>query len=424
MRLKVCLLWLCLTAPELLHADEYQIYFTDNAEITSNGQYVNYVKIINTSSYTTFEGNLSGYYSQTFAALDAAATTATGLNYASAMVVDLSSAPVSVLDFTGTNLKLRTNRGLGLDPVGVLGDNYWYDVVNNVDLNTGEVVETILIASSQTEFNIARAAGYNVILDSSSIDRATNGVSFTSFSTNVTNENDTSSLANNETMGGLVVEQISGIDGASIFRQEADGTVHIGENSIVLSDESVSQSGNDEVYSSSGVLQLGNDDNHRTVVRGTLEVSTPTQSNHAANKGYVDTQDAATLVAARSYADTQDAATLTSARSYADTQDAATLTSARSYADTQDATTLQSAKVYANGVAAMSMAASQISFNADPQAPIGLGIGFGNIGDQSAFAIGLTGYNQKSGVRYSFTASHNATTKQTGIGAGVFFSLR
>ena len=325
------------------------------------------------------------------------------------MVVDLSSAPVSVLDFTGTNLKLRTNRGLGLDPVGVLGDNYWYDVVNNVDLNTGEIVETILIASSQTEFNIARAAGYNVILDSSSIERATNGVSFTSFSTNVTNENDTSSLANNETMGGLVVEQISGIDGASIFRQEADGTVHIGENSIVLSDETVSQSGNDEVYSSSGVLQLGNDDNHRTVVRGTLEVSTPTQSNHAANKGYVDTQDAATLVAARSYADTQDAATLTSARSYA---------------DTQDATTLQSAKVYANGVAAMSMAASQISFNADPQAPIGLGIGFGNIGDQSAFAIGLTGYNQNSGVRYSFTASHNATTKQTGIGAGVFFSLR
>lgn len=410
MDFKIPFLAFIFAIPDLANADDYQIYFTDNAEVTSNGPYVNYVKIINTSSFTTFDGNLSGYYSQTFANLDAAATDATGLPYASATIVDLASAPVSVLDFTGSNLKLRTNRGLGLDPVGTSsGENYWYDIVNNVNLETGEIVETILIASSQAEFDIASRAGYTVILDTSSIDRATNGISFTSFSTNVTNENDVSNLANSETMGGLVIEQISGIDGASIFRQEDDGTVHIGENSIVLADESVSQSGSDEIYSSSDVLQLGSGDNHTTVVTGTLEVSRPTQSNHATDKEYVDTQDAVTLTAARTYADAQDAVNLTAARSYTDAQDVATL---------------QAAKTYADGVAAISMAASQISFNADPNANIGLGLGFGKIGGQNAIAIGLAGSDKNSGMRYSLTASHNSATKQTGIGAGIFFSFR
>ncbi len=357
------LLSLIALTPTISSADEYQIYFTDNAEITSNGQYVNFVKVINTSSYTTFDGDLSGYYSQSFAALDTAATTTNGVTYASAMVHDLSSAPVSVLDFTGTNLKMRTNRGLGLDPVGVNGDSYWYDVVNTVDLNSGEIVETILIASSQVEFDIATEAGYTVILDNSAIDRSTNGVSFTSFSTNITNENDTTNNANAETMGGLVIEQISGVNGASIFRQEDDGTVHIGENSIVLSDESVSQSGNDEIYSSSGVLQLGNGANHRTVIQGTLEVPKPTQSSHAANKAYVD------------------------------------------------------------GMGAMMMAATQVASTADPNANLSVGIGFGSMGSEKAFSFGLVG-NTSNSMRYSLTAAYSDLVGQVALGAGVSWTLR
>ena len=272
------------------NADLYQVYFTDQAEISSNGQYVDYVKIINTSSFTTYDGDLSGYYSQTFTPLDAAATAANpGETYASAAIHDQSSAPLTVLDFTGTNLKFRVNSGLGLDPVGTSSaDNYTYDIVNTVDLSTGEITETILVASSQAEFDIATEAGYTVVLDSSDINRSTNGVSFTSFSSNITNKNGTTDVANDETKGGLIVEQISGVDGASIFRQEADGTVHIGENSIVLADESISNSGFDQIYSSSGTLELGNSSSHRTIVTGTLEIQDPSAPNHATTKRYVD----------------------------------------------------------------------------------------------------------------------------------------
>ena len=94
----------------------------------------------------------------------------------------------------------------------------------------------------------------------------------------------TEGTVNIVTKGGLVTEQLSNADGSSLLRKEDDGTVHIGQNSIVLSDELVSASGNDEVYSSSNVLQLGNNDNHRTVIKGTLEVSDPTQANIVVSK--------------------------------------------------------------------------------------------------------------------------------------------
>ena len=165
----------------------------------------------------------------------------------------------------------------------------------------------------------------------------------------------------------------------SILRSEVDGTVHVGANSIVLADELVSASGNDEVYSSSGVLQLGNNDNHRTVIKGTLEVSNPTQANHAANKSYVDTGDAATL---------------------------------------------SSAKSYSNGIAAMTLAASQINLSGDPTSSLNFGIGFGSMGGENAFALGLGGVNQNTNMRYSATASYSDTTKKVAIGAGLSWSLR
>jgi hypothetical protein len=188
----------------------------------------------------------------------------------------------------------------------------------------------------------------------------------------------TEGTVNIVTKGGLVTEQLSNPDGSSLLRKEDDGTMHIGQNSIVLADELVSASGNDEVYSSSGVLQLGNTANHKTIIKGTIEVPTPTQNNHAANKEYVDNADASTL---------------------------------------------SSANTYSNAVGAMSQATSQIGLNVDPKAKLSLGVGVGAMDGQNAFAIGLTGFEKQSGFRYSTTMSYSNTTKNVAVGAGLSWSL-
>lgn len=351
------------------NADLYQVYFAQSSELGNSSS--NYVKIINTNSFTTYDGDMTGFYSRSYSALSSAGTTAWAETASAAAINDPSSAPLTILDFTGTKLKVRSNNGVQM---GSASNNAFYDTVATIDLSDGTVSDQILIAKDQATYDIAVSAGYDVILDTSDIDRSGSVVTFNAYSENVTNI----SSANAETNGGFVTGQITGDDGATLFRQEDDGTVHIGENSIVLADELVSVSGNDEVYSSSGVLQLGNNDAHRTVIKGTLEVSNPTQANHAANKSYVDTGDAATLLSANSYS---------------------------------------------NGIAAMTLAASQISLSADPTSSLNFGIGFGSMGGKNAFALGLGGINQNTNMRYSATASYSDTTRRVAVGAGVSWSL-
>ena len=89
--------------------------------------------------------------------------------------------------------------------------------------------------------------------------------------------------------------------------------------------------------------------NNGGTITGILNLTrTPTDGNEAANKKYVDNQDANTLQAAKTYADQQDAITLQAAKTYADKQDETTLKDAKTYADQQDAITLQAAKTYAD----------------------------------------------------------------------------
>ena len=89
--------------------------------------------------------------------------------------------------------------------------------------------------------------------------------------------------------------------------------------------------------------------NNGGTITGILNLTrTPTDGNEAANKKYVDDQDAHTLQAAKTYADQQDAITLQAAKTYADKQDTITLQAAKTYADQQDAITLQAAKTYAD----------------------------------------------------------------------------
>ena len=89
--------------------------------------------------------------------------------------------------------------------------------------------------------------------------------------------------------------------------------------------------------------------NNGGTITGILNLTrTPTNGNEAANKKYVDNQDAITLQAAKTYADQQDAITLQAAKTYADKQDTLTLQMAKTYADQQDEITLQAAKTYAD----------------------------------------------------------------------------
>lgn len=89
--------------------------------------------------------------------------------------------------------------------------------------------------------------------------------------------------------------------------------------------------------------------NNGGTITGVLNLTrTPTDGNEAANKKYVDNQDANTLQAAKTYADQQDAITLQAAKTYADKQDTLTLQMAKTYADQQDEITLQAAKTYAD----------------------------------------------------------------------------
>lgn len=216
-----------------------------------------------------------------------------------------------------------------------------------------------MVARTQAAFDLAKDAGFTAMLAESAINRSGgNFATLTSFSTNITNAS--TATANVESDGGLNAEKIVGGDGATLFRQETDGTVHIGENSIVLSDESVSASWFDEVYTSSGVLQLGNKDSHRTVIKGDLEVNNPTKPEHAANKRYVD------------------------------------------------------------GLGAMAMASLSAS-NSIP-AGEGIGIGTGYIGGQTALALGMKKRVGNGKYNVSLTASHNTTLSQSGVSAGFGWS--
>ncbi|NCF47816.1 MAG: hypothetical protein GWP24_09675, partial [Alphaproteobacteria bacterium] len=89
--------------------------------------------------------------------------------------------------------------------------------------------------------------------------------------------------ADNATIGTIFTDTIKSADGQTdIIRAESDGTVHIGENSLVF------DSTNDVISSSSGSLTLGDTDNHVTKVRGILSIQDPTEPDHAATRRYVD----------------------------------------------------------------------------------------------------------------------------------------
>ena len=185
-------------------------------------------------------------------------------------------------------------------------------MINTAD---GSVASQTLIASNLSDYNHASAAGYEVVLEDKSATPDQLAVmelfQMTSYSENLTNAGSMVGDAI-ETKGSFSTTKITDADGVSLFRQEDDGSIHIGENSVVIVDSPNSSSGNDMIYSSAAdgsTLQIGNIDSHRTIINGTLEVTgessfqstidmqgnritglgAPQGQTDAVSKGYLDT---------------------------------------------------------------------------------------------------------------------------------------
>jgi len=346
------------------YSDNYNFYFPQSAEDSDSDGIPDTsamtVKIINTSTYTVYDGNLSDYYALNYRDLEETFDESiAGSSYSASL--DYMGSTKEVLDFTDSTLTIRENSVLQLNDDNVVGNSYVFDRVTKVDVTNGSVASQILIANSEEAYDYAVEAGYTVMLAESEISRSGGDYqTLTTFSSNITNDNTNTSLANVQSKGGFIAEQIKGGDGATLFRQETDGTVHIGENSIVLSDESVSASGNDEVYSSSGALQLGNNNSHRTIVKGALEIDDPKKPNHAANRRYVD------------------------------------------------------------GIGASSLA-SMSALTSIPNNR-GFGVGTGFINGQSALSLGIKYQFEKSNVFLSASSSYNSTSDTLASSAGLGWS--
>jgi len=86
--------------------------------------------------------------------------------------------------------------------------------------------------------------------------------------------------------GNVIAPAFYHTDGTKMLSIQ-DGSIHLGASSMIFTDSSVSGNA-DIMHSSSGKIQLGKNATDSTTVIGSLNVETPTQDSHAANKAYVD----------------------------------------------------------------------------------------------------------------------------------------
>jgi hypothetical protein len=339
-------------------ADSYQLYMPGQSSFVNNALPQNMQKlwILNTDSNIVKEVSMVNYFGATFP---------NNNSNLYSQQIDFRGSTRVAQDFVGSTLTLRDNSLVNLaslttdvnDPL--FGQAFYYDRVVKINVNTGELEADYLVARSELAKQVADDIGFETVL----ADGAGEIIpGFDTLTLKTFSKNETTSTGSLATDGGFFAEQITSSNGASLFRQEEDGTVHIGENSIVLADELVSQSGYDEIYSSSGVLQLGNNDNHKTIIKGELElqgnlsIKDPTAAGHAATKRYVD------------------------------------------------------------GAVATSMAMASI-----PKAMHGMsmiGVGTGYHAGQSAIAVGLSSHNARRNIIFNASVGYNTNIKAKSISAG------
>ena len=340
------------------------------------------------------------------------------------------SNPRIFQDFKGSSLTIRENRLVTVrdkgpdgikngDPgdTGDDGENRTYDRLIVINTADGSVASQTLIASNLSDYNHASAAGYEVVLEDKSATPDQLAVmelfQMTSYSENLTNAGSMVGDAI-ETKGSFSTTKITDADGVSLFRQEDDGSIHIGENSVVIVDSPNSSSGNDMIYSSAAdgsTLQIGNVDSHRTIINGTLEVTGETsfqstidmQGNRITGLGAPQGQ---TDAVSKGYLDT--ALLGLPSKIYVDTVAASTLTSANSYTDTV-------ANNLADGIEdsnAMSAALAALP-NTAPDAEAYCGGGLGSYGNSQAFSLGCA-----SNINDNFAVNFGASKLSSG-GASV-----
>ena len=95
----------------------------------------------------------------------------------------------------------------------------------------------------------------------------------------------------------------------------------------------------------------------------------------------------------------------------------------RLHSDEQDVVMLNNAEKFSSGLTAMSIATANSINSTGGDVELGLGIGFGSVNGEDAFAIGLVSQDADNKVSMSLNIGFNEHVDTT-IGAGLFFKLR
>lgn len=408
-KIQLCIAALLALGSQTATADTYLIYMPSTMPgmigVDSNGDsklqasemYTNKKLIItNTDSRTVTSMSLTDY-------LQKSATDSYVFGSNDTVQFDGTTSSNRVYqEFKGSTLTIRENGMLqvrdkgadGIDYSGDEGNNRTFDRILKLDVTTGKVTEQILIAKTQSDYDYATAKGYKVTLEATGETSGMTPVSMTTYSQNLTNSGEAVGV---ETVGNFSTNKITSADGNSLFRQESDGTVHIGENSIVFADESISASGTDEIYSSSGTLQLGSGPTHQTNVKGNLDVSGQlTANNLSSSSGTLQLGNSANhKTVIQGSVDIRGNITV---------PDPTSPTSAAN-------------KRYVDGAVATALAMGAV-----PKAPRGgnmFGVATGYHAGQSAIALGLSMHDAQRNMLFNLSAGYNTTVKDASIAAGV-----
>ena len=97
--------------------------------------------------------------------------------------------------------------------------------------------------------------------------------------------------------------------------------------------------------------------------------------------------------------------------------------SLRLHSDEQDVVMVNKAEKFSSGLTAMSIATANSINSTGGDVELGLGLGFGSVNGEDAFAIGLVSQDADNKVSMSLNIGFNEHVDTT-IGAGLFFKLR
>ena len=368
-----------LLVSSLAIADSYMIYMPTDAEF-SQGDPGTELFITNMDSKTVTTTDLDPFITRT------RTNSYSGTFGSESAELNLTLLPQNRFyqDIKGSVLTIRENSVLVVTKSD--GNLRYYGRIIGLNITTGAIDSEVLIASNQADYDFAIANGHEAILEDANTDDMSgrDGVTLKTYSQNITNSGDDAAVA---TQGNFSTNLITAADGSSLMRQEDDGTIHLGDNSVVIAPSTDGGTTPDMIYSSAAdgsTLQIGNISGHHTIIKGTAEITgsmdmnsnritdlgTPINSSDAATKGYVDSLVGNSV-----------------------------------------------SQQYVDGIAALSSAISIM-----PKASAGktmLTAGTGYLNGESALALGLSSRPVNSPVSFNFAASHNSTVSKTVFAAGV-----